>query len=352
MLFSFNKRKNPFILSNVISEKRFVPELITFLVTGTVLIVKLTLAIAGAPLWTFVLSDLTLILGQSIAFLIVGLRSGHFVIHLRNFRWDLARDLFRRSLPISVSGLFVMVFMRIDQIMLSKMIGMEAVGIYSVAVLLVEAPNVVIMIAATLLLPIFSRLRGDQKMATILSVSFRTAAWGSLIIVTLYSLFGDQILRILWGEQYIAALMPLKVLAWSALFMWVGGLHGPIMVAFNLVKYAPILVLFQATVNVLLNFLLIPKFGPTGAAAATGLSYLSGFMFGLAFKDLRFFVKSTWREILPLTIFVAIFVVPWPFLPPPKVAIVVPVLMGGTSLLALFSIRQVRTMITAPVEAG
>jgi O-antigen/teichoic acid export membrane protein len=352
MLFSFNKRKNPFIIRYIVSEKRFIPELITFLVTGTILIVKLALAITGAPLWSFVLSDLTLIFGLSTAFLTVALRSGHFAIRLRNFRWDLARELFRRSLPISISGMFVMVFMRIDQIMLSKMIGMEAVGIYSVAVLLVEGPNVIIMIAATLLLPIFSRLRGNQMMSAILSLSFRATAWGSLILVTLYSLFGEYILRALWGEQYIASLMPLKVLAWSALFMWVGGLHGPIMVAFDLTRYAPILVSFQASVNVLLNFLLIPKHGPTGAAAATCLSYLSGFLFALAFKNLRFFVKSSWREILPLTLFIAPFILPWPFLPPPKPVLVIPVLMGATLVLGLLSIRQVGALSAALREAG
>ena len=46
---------------------------------------------------------------------------------------SLAQDLLRESLPLILSGLTIMIYMRIDRIMLGQMIGDKAVCVYSAA---------------------------------------------------------------------------------------------------------------------------------------------------------------------------------------------------------------------------
>jgi len=349
MLFSFNKRKNPFILRYVIEERRLPPEAVIFTVSVLLLGVKLALTFGRAPLWAYVLLDLLLVLVLSGAFLLMGANRGHFRISPRLFRLDLAKSLFLRSLPLSISGIFVYIFMRIDQLMLGKMQGMEAVGIYSVAVLLVEGLNIAPALAANLLMPVWARTRDRGQMKPLLALCFRAAVWSALLLVGVYTLLGEQVLHLLWGDRYLASLAPLKILAWNSVFAFVGGLSGSVLVVYGLQGYFPVLVAVMAATNVALNLLLIPLYGPAGAALATCLSFGFGSAFSGVFPRIRFLVEAQWREILPLGLFAGAALYPWPGLGTWRPAFAAGAMAAGTVFLVLHSLPQMR-MLSSPAE--
>jgi polysaccharide transporter, PST family len=339
MLFSFNRRKSPLILHEILTGKRLAPELATFAVSAAVLGGKLALIAARAPLALFVLADLLLILGLSAAFLALAAGRKRILLSLRAFDPALAREIFIRSLPVSLSGAFVLIFMRIDQIMLSKMRGMEEVGYYGVSVLLVEGWSFVPMVAAALFLPLFARHRGSPRMALLLRLCFRATAWGALAVIAATTLFGGDLLRLLWGERYLASGPSLQVLVWCLLFMWTGGLHGPIIISHGLQRYIPPIVIAQAAVNVVLNLVLIPSHGAAGASLATCVSFAFGFALAFAIPATRFIAAATWKETLPPLLLGLLLFPSWPGLPRlvdprfglPAVVVVMAVL-GGWSL--------------------
>ncbi len=307
MLFSFHRRNSLFVIGPTIHERRLLPELATFLITTAVLGLKLFLAAADASLTWFVAADLSLVWGLSAAFLLGGVRWGHFSIHPSRFRPGLVKAFLSRGAATALGTFFIMISMRVDQVMLSKMQGMEAVGIYSVAVQLVEGFNFLLVIAGSLLLPIFSR--NSQKkliMLDILSISFRTAAWVSLSIVVLYWAAGEHLLSFIWGTTYSASLAPLRILAWSEVFVFIGTLNWIACICYGFLNYYLIINFVLAVLNVALNLALIPQYGPTGAAASTCISYGFGFVLMWFFPRLRELSRIIWRQSLPLAAGVAV----------------------------------------------
>ena len=68
----------------------------------------------------------------AVGLLIVYKQQG-YLIRLWQWSRSLAQDLLRESLPLILSGLTIMIYMRIDRIMLGQIIGDKAVGVYSAA---------------------------------------------------------------------------------------------------------------------------------------------------------------------------------------------------------------------------
>jgi len=92
----------------------------------------------GAPLLWFAF----LVLLENII-----LASGFFLIYnlkgLSIFSWhfdlDMAKSLLKSSWPLIFSGIFIGIYMKIDQVMLKEMVDTQAVGLYAAAVKLSEA---------------------------------------------------------------------------------------------------------------------------------------------------------------------------------------------------------------------
>jgi O-antigen/teichoic acid export membrane protein len=286
-----------------VTEKKIMPEFIMLIFTLFVTIVKYAFIMMEFSLPWFIACDLLLVVSVSFCFLVMALKNNHFRISFRFFRWNIFQKLILGSYSLAVSALFIMIFMRIDQIMLSKMRGMASVGIYNVAVQLVEAFNFVPVIAAALLLPILSRNTHDKEnMKTVLEIAFRTATWASVIIVAIYTFFGESILQFLWGVQYLNSIIPLKVLVWSQVFVFVGTINLNACIAYNVHKYNLVLVSLQALLNFFLNLLFIPRYGITGAAISTNISYGAGFILMWLFPKLRFLAGIIFKETIPLLI--------------------------------------------------
>ena len=101
----------------------------TFLVFASI---KVLLVLKGAPLIAFVW--VTMAEGGAVALMMLvvlgacGPRMRHLQVKVSR-----AKSLFADSWPLLLSGITVMIYMRIDQVMLGQMVGDEAVGIYSSA---------------------------------------------------------------------------------------------------------------------------------------------------------------------------------------------------------------------------
>jgi O-antigen/teichoic acid export membrane protein len=345
MLFTFNKRKSPFLIDYIVTEKRLPPEFITLVFTLFVVAAKYAFIMMRASLLWFIVCDLLLIVGVSFCFLVMAVRSNHFRISFRSFCRNIFQKIILGSYSLAIISLFIMIFLRIDQIMLGKMSGMAAVGIYNVAVQLVEAFNFVPVIAGALLLPILSRnTHNEQNMKTILEISFRAATWTSIMIAAFYSFFGEALLQFLWGDQFLDSIMPLKVLVWSQVFVFVGTINLNACIAYNVHKYNLALVITQAILNFSLNLIFIPRYGVTGAAVSTTISYGAGFILMWFFPNLRFLAAIIFKETLPLAIIALCLIVKIPAFLNLQVSHSLLILFVITTGLCFFSYYQSRKL--------
>ena len=98
---------------------------------------KLYFVLTGAPLFWFVMTSLIdqVALAATLYAVYRYQKLGNFY---RHYDRAIARRLLSDSWPLIFSSLVIMVYMRIDQVMIKEMLGEKAVGLYSAAVRLSE----------------------------------------------------------------------------------------------------------------------------------------------------------------------------------------------------------------------
>ncbi|WP_200874893.1 flippase [Desulfonatronum thiodismutans] len=186
-----------------------------------------------------------------------------------------AKTLLRDSWPLILSGMAVMIYMRIDQIMLGQMIGDEAVGIYSAAVRVSEVWYFIPMAITASVFPsiLEAKKRSEELYYQRLQKLFDLMAWISVAIALPMTFLSSHLIVILFGQAYEQAGAVLTIHIWAAVFVFLGAASSRWFLAENRQILSMQRSLLGAGMNVGLNILLIPRFGATGAAYATVVSY-------------------------------------------------------------------------------
>ena len=193
---------------------------------------------------------------------------------LASARWPTARKLIERGLPIMLSGLSVMIYSKSDLIMLRLFTSTEDVGLYSVAVQVIESMYFLPMIIRETFLPRLAQSGSDAGANQPLKQLFRLT-WILGISMSALSFFVlPSLLTVVFGSQYAASSSALKWLAPSAFAVSLNCAMGAWLIAQGFLGLLPQRSLFGAIINILLNLLFIPRIGIYGAALATSISYI------------------------------------------------------------------------------
>ena len=188
---------------------------------------------------------------------------------------NLAMSLLKDSLPLILSGLVVLVYMRIDQIMIKHMIDNVSVGYYSAAVRICEA---LYFIPVTLCNSIFPAIVNAKNVSEAfynnrMQKLYDVLAWLAIGIAVPVTIFSNLIIQILFGKEFATASPVLTIYIWAGVAVFLGVASSQYLINENLTKLAFIRSFVGMILNVALNFFLIPKFGINGAAIATLVSY-------------------------------------------------------------------------------
>ena len=97
--------------------------------------------------------------------------------------------------------------------------------------------------------------------------------WLAIAIALPATFLANDIIKLLFGAQYQAAAGVLRIYIWAGVFVFLGVVSSQYLVAENYTKISFFRTLIGAIVNVILNIVLIPKYGINGAAFATLISY-------------------------------------------------------------------------------
>jgi O-antigen/teichoic acid export membrane protein len=199
--------------------------------------------------------------------------------------------------------------MRIDQILISKWLGSEALGNYSVAVRISEIFNFVPAYLAVSMLPVFTKTLGDGNSDELYEVCFRFLNLFIFPVILFFTLFSGEFLDILFPGQFPEAAGTLRVLIWSEFFIFAGVIHSTIVLANGLQRYTIYFVSAQAMLNLFLNWILIPRMSIVGAAWASVASYSVGLLIALLLPEVgrftRILLRASWTFIA-ITLIVAV----------------------------------------------
>jgi O-antigen/teichoic acid export membrane protein len=262
---------------------------------------RIALILGRAPLIYFawmVLIEAALIAGGFM--LVYRFRAGP--LSRWRFGFTEAKSLCASAWPLLLSGLAVMLYMRIDQLMLASMAGVSVVGQYAASAKISEVWNMIPMVMLVTLFPAIVRASEaesdslEPKMERLMSPLVLSALAISLVVTA----FSGPITAGLFGESYTAAGEILRVHVWSCVFVFIGVAGNRWYVAKDLQRHALYFTAAGAGVNIALNLWLIPLQGATGAAIATVVSYaISGYVLdAFSAKTRPIFVAKTRAMLL------------------------------------------------------
>lgn len=187
------------------------------------------------------------------------------------------RDWVGTALPVTLMGGMYVINMNADIVMLGALANADLAGIYKAATRgadIVMFPSAIISLS---LAPIIARLytAGDmQRLQRGITKTTRVGVALALPVAIVLLLFSDWFLG-LFGTEFTAGSGALRLLIIAQVITALAGPAGWILVMTGHEKKAAMGLGVSVVLNILLNMLLIPKFGLNGAAAATMLSTLS-----------------------------------------------------------------------------
>lgn len=187
------------------------------------------------------------------------------------------KDLISKSFPLLLANLSVIAYMKMDQIMVGNLVGDRNLGIYSVAVRISEMWYFIPMAIASSFYPMLIKtFAGNSvKYYKILQTLHCYLFLLSLCLAIFIQFFGTTIVHILYGEQFRMSAEILKVHIWTGVFVFLGVAGSNDLIIRELQKHSLYKSLFGLTINLILNWLLIPGYGIFGAAIATLISQVA-----------------------------------------------------------------------------
>lgn len=250
-------------------------------------ITKIYLVLTEAELYWFVLvtvfDAISLAVSYSIAYRLQKDRTFY-----KKFNLNIAKELLNNSWPLMISSVVVMVYMRIDQIMIKEILGEREVGIYSAAVRLSEAFYFIPVIITASLFPAILNAKAINRELYInrMQCLYTFMIWTALFIAIPVSLLSEWIVNILFGAAYTESAVILAIHIWAAIFVFLTVSSGKYLTSEGLTKK----ILYRNSsgmiLNVILNLILIPKYGCVGAAISTLMSWaFAGYIYDLLDKS-------------------------------------------------------------------
>jgi len=178
-----------------------------------------------------------------------------------------------------LSNIMAFVNYRADLFILNLFLLSENLGIYAISVTLAESLWLLSKGISTVLLPKLSELHGDEgkrKMLTpfiarwVFLLTFAAAAVTAIVI--------PHVIKILYGTEFMPGVKPFRILLIGIVLGAFSRVLANDIAARNFPQYNFYTAIAVVSLNVTMNFILIPKWGIIGAAVATSLAYAFNFI--------------------------------------------------------------------------
>jgi len=169
----------------------------------------------------------------------------------------------------------IMIYMRIDQIMVTRISGEYEAGLYSAAVVIAEAWNFVPLIVVPSVLPnmVTTLANNEEFFYQKMQFLYNAIAAFFYAIAIPTTLLSGWIIPTIFGAEYADASPMLAVLIWSSLFLGLGIARSSFLTAKNWAYLHFLAMASGCVINLSLNFVFIPAFGGLAAAVTTLISY-------------------------------------------------------------------------------
>lgn len=263
---------------------------------------------AGATLCAYLISSaykvFLLITGKSVAYFVLVSSLDYLCLGIilfaqyrrhaggkLQFSWSYGKTLLQRSCHFILASLMVSIYGQTDKLMLKQMINDAEIGYYSTAVALCSMWCFVLSAVIDSAYPsIMEAAKNEneslfkQRNVQLYAIVFYLAVFVSLC----FTVLARPLISIMYGESYLPAIAPLRIITWYTAFSYLGVARNAWIVSKDRQKYLFGIYVSSAVANVILNYLLIPSMGASGAAIASLIAQvLTTLVVPFFMKDMR-----------------------------------------------------------------
>jgi PST family polysaccharide transporter len=261
--------------------------------------IRAVLILAGAGVMMFVIAFSVEVALAAIIMFVIYRATAEIPVSRWRVRVNLAKQMLSDSWPLVVAGFMSVVYMRIDQVMIGELRGEAEVGIYGVAARLSEMFYLLPTFVLTSVFPALIKARSISRELYLSRFQrlYDAFVWFGIVAGLLMLFLATPIVGFLYGKQYIEAGPILAVHIWSCVFWAAGSAGHRYLISENQTRIQLFMNVCGALANVALNYVLIPRFGPMGAAyaslASLGVSHwLSGIVFAPSRITVLLFLRA------------------------------------------------------------
>ncbi|MBI5401656.1 flippase [Candidatus Wolfebacteria bacterium] len=194
-----------------------------------------------------------------------------------HFEKNLIKPLIASSWPVALMGIIGAFMLNTDIIMLGWWKTTQEIGFYSAGQKIIQMLYSFPAILAGATFPTLSRLIGQQnneKSKRLMEISM-IATFLMAVPMTIGGIvLGKSIIPLIYGNEYLPAIIPFQILMTTMLIIFPGTLIGNAGLAYGKQKKMATYLAIAAFGNVILNAVLIPVYGIIGSAIATLISQL------------------------------------------------------------------------------
>jgi len=202
-----------------------------------------------------------------------------------SFSMPMAKYLIINSLPLILSNLLVSFYISIDDFVLKYYHGDSSIGLYATVDFLVI--TLTWSIGYSIINALYPSLAESYNTNQIeykkkLNLLYKTMLVFGLTIGAFYTFIGDYILNTFFEKSYYAVSNPLKIFSWAPLFIFIGMIFEKHLINSKQLKKNVYRFVLGCCLNLILSFLLIPKYNITGAVFSVLISHFFtnlGFIF-------------------------------------------------------------------------
>lgn len=275
-------------------------------------------AITLSQFATLILGSIFLYTGKPLIFLILAFTIPSFLnvcyaslvlfkkykISLRPV-WDKEVLIFfaKIAVPFALTAIFSRIYSYVDSIILSKLVGDAQVGWYSVPYKITFSFQFIPLALVASLYPKFSEyFVSDKKwLVHIFEQGVKYLLIMVFPVVVGISILSKDIILSIYTTEYINSILPLQILLGGLVFSYMAFPIGSFLNACNKQTIQTVIVFVIMVINIILNFIFIPRYGVVGAAISSFVSnfLLAGWGYIIILKTVKvshwFFVKTIFK---------------------------------------------------------
>lgn len=188
---------------------------------------------------------------------------------------ELAHKIINSSWFLMLSSASVYIYMKVDQVMINHFMGERFVGLYAAAIRMVEVWYFVPVIICS---SIFPAIINAKKTDNLVYKKRLKALYLLMVVIAVaiavpISILSPWLISTFFGSEFSASAPILSLYIWSSIGFFIGWAINQYLLSEDRTQATMFYNLFSMILNIVLNFILIPKLGLLGAAWATLISY-------------------------------------------------------------------------------